>query len=862
MRRRAPTPRRSPDPAGPRPTFRRSPVLEPTNLLLLACALIYGVIGEPQETAILLVFVAAISLLDAWQQRRSRRALAELARLSAPHARVRRGGCDLELAAEEVLPGDRLRLEEGDRVAADARFLEGTGLALDESLLTGESLPVACNQAGQPIRAGSLVASGQAWAEVVAVGEATEMGRLGRSLATIEPPLTRLQRHTRRLTARLSLLAVLLCVVLAVLRGCLSGDWSSALLAALALALALLPNEIPVVLALFLALGSLRLARIGVLARRPAAVESLGSATVLAVDKTGTLTENRMAVQTLLSWPDGQRWERGEPLDEPWHALLELAVLASRRDPHDAMDVAIQRLASEQLAASEHLHPDWPLLRDYPLSDDLLVFSQLWSDARGCRRIAAKGAPEAIAGLCHLAPPERERLLQAAEALAARGLRVLAVASGGDGAPRHGDPLPPSRADELRREATRPQGPSAAEPAEVELERSQPDLAVEGRRAGDQPAEAVHDYLFQPMGLLALADPLRPEVPAAIARARRAGVRVLMITGDGPITAAAIAAQAGLSPAPLLSGAEIGEAEAPELAARLQGVAVCARVLPQQKLRIVQALQAAGEVVAMSGDGVNDGPALRAADIGVAMGRRGTAVARESADLVLLGDDLGSLVEALALGRRIEANLHRALGYTLAIHLPIAALSLLPLLLPAQPLLLLPVHIALLHLLIDPACTVVFEALPAVPEQMQRPPRPAEAPLFGAATWRQALIQGGSFALLAVLLGCWPALASGERRSLVFALLLLGGGLLVWLNGDRRSRITLLGGAIGPGLLLLLQAIPGLTSLLLLQPLRGQAWALLLGALLLLALSGLPRRRRAAFCPSARRTSGGPRGGL
>ena len=783
-------------------------MLEPTNLLLLACAVIYGLIGEPQEAAILLVFVAGISLLDGWQQHRSKRALAELARLSTPLAHLRRDGVELELPPEQLRPGDQLRLEEGDRGAADAQLLEGVGLWLDESLLTGESLPVAREQPGELLRAGSLVASGRGWATVAAVGDATELGQIGRSLAAVEPPPTRLQRHTRRLTARLSLLAVALCAALALLQGSLNGDWSTALLAALALALAVLPNEIPVVLALFLALGALRLARIGVLARWPAAVESLGSATVLAVDKTGTLTENRMAVSQLLTWPAGERWSRGAPLEEPWHGLLELAVLASRHDPVDAMELAIQRLADEELGQSEHLHPDWPLAREYPLQSNLLVYSQLWHDGAGQPHLAAKGAPEAIAQLCHLEPGAREALLDAAAELAGKGLRVLGVARGLDGAPLHAH-LKGSRM---------------------------------GPQAGSPPAD-VHDYLFEPVGLIALADPLRSEVPAAIARAHGAGVRVVLITGDGPQTARAIADQAGLPPGPVLSGADLESLSPRELVGQVAQVSVFARVLPQQKLQLVQALQAAGEVVAMGGDGVNDAPALKAADIGVAMGKRGTAVARESADLVLLQDDFSALVEALALGRRIEANLHRALGFTLAIHLPIAAITLLPLLVPGQPLLLLPLHIALLHLVIDPACTVVFEALPASSKLMQQPPRPPEAPLFGAATWRRALLQGGVFALLALILACWPGLAPIARRSLVFALLLLGGGALVWLNGEPRHRLTQLGGAIGLGLWLLLQAIPGLPSLLALAPLdRQETGALLLMVLALALLAAASER--------------------
>ncbi|MFN5221891.1 MAG: cation-translocating P-type ATPase, partial [Cyanobacteriota bacterium] len=688
-------------------------LLEPTNLLLLACALVYGLIGEGTDAVILLVFVGAIGLLDAVQQRRSHRALAELARLSAPRARVVREGVALDLPADQLRIGDLLRLEEGDRVAADAELQEAVGLWLDESLLTGESLPVARSAPGERILAGALVAGGRGWAQVVAVAGATELGRLGSSLATVQPPPTRLQYQTHRLTARLTLVALGLCALLAAIQGLRSGQWPQALLAALALALAVLPNVIPVVVALFLALGALRLARIGVLARCPAAVESLGSATVLAVDKTGTLTQNRMEVQQLQTWPQGHRWQAGAALEEEFHSLLELAVLASRGDPVDAMELAIQRLAAEQLAGSEHLHPDWPLERDYPLQKDLLVFSRLWRDGRGQWQLAAKGAPEAIADLCHLDPAQTAQLLAQADGLAAGGLRVLAVARALEGLPLHG--------------------------------------GVQAQTLGEPPA-AVQDVLFAPVGFVGLADPLRADVPAAIATARAAGVRVLMITGDGPVTARSIASQAGLPAGTVITGQELEALDPQALARGIGEAAVFARVMPQQKLQLVRAVQAGGEVVAMTGDGVNDAPALKAADIGVAMGRRGTAVARESADLVLLGDAFGDLVGALALGRRIEANLRRALGYTLAIHLPIAALGLVPLLLPDRGLILLPVHIALLHLVIDPACTMVFEALPAGPGLMRQPPRSPQAPLFFPATWRRALGQGGVLMVAALLL--------------------------------------------------------------------------------------------------------------
>jgi Ca2+-transporting ATPase len=445
-----------------------------------------------------------------------------------------------------------------------------------------------------------------------------------------------------------------------------------------------------------------------------------------------------------------------------------MAVLASRGDPVDAMELAIQRLAAEHLRNSEHLHPDWPLEREYPLQANLLVVSRLWRDARGQGRLAAKGAPEAIADLCHLTPEAARGLQQAADRLAAEGLRVLAVARGMEGIPRHGG----------------------------------------SEASGDPPADP-HDFLFEPVGFLGLADPLRPDVPQAIATAQRAGVRVVMITGDGPVTARAIADQAGLPPGPVLCGADLpaqaGESRAAGTALSASAlseaalseaeaaVSVFARVLPQQKLELVRALQAGGAVVAMTGDGMNDAAALKAADIGVAMGRRGTAV-----------------------GRRVDANLQRALAYTLAIHLPIALLALLPLLLPGVALILLPVHIALLHLVIDPACTVVFEAMRGDPDLMDRPPRSPESPLLSAATRRRALLQGGALALASLALVFWPGCDGDTRRSLVFSLLLLAGGgpalgvrlwLLLFLVPPLRQALA----PLPPGLLLVLVVVTTVT---------------------------------------------------
>ena len=742
-------------------------VQDPIFLLLVGGGIIYWILGDLQEALILLGFVLFMTGISLYQEGKTEHALAALRDLSSPRALVIRDGQRKRIAGREVVRGDLLVLSEGDRVPADAIVLSCSNLSTDESLLTGESLTVRKVAAegkvaamarpggdGLPfVYSGTLVVQGQGIVEVRSIGTQTEMGKIGTALQQVKVETTPLQREMTQLVSRLFGIALALCVAIVIIYGFTTGDWLKGILAGITLAMAILPNEFPVVVTVFLALGAWRISRHHVLARKAAAVETLGSATVLCVDKTGTLTLNQMAVQQL--FPDRQNtqpYDLGqhsrEPLPEFVHELVEYCILASQRDPFDPMEKAFKQLGDRYLADTEHLHGDWQLLREYPLSPHLLAMSHVWQSADGKQyEVAAKGAPEAIFDLCHFTPQQQQSLAAQVSEMANLGLRVLGVARAAlTGAPPPFLPPHPS-----------------LNPAHL-------------------PAKQ-HDFPFEFLGLVGLSDPVRPTVAAAIAECHTAGVRVVMITGDYPGTAQTIARQIGLRETEnIITGAELDLMSDTELQQRIETTNIFARAVPEQKLRLVTALQAKGEVVAMTGDGVNDAPALKAAQIGIAMGQHGTDVARESAALVLLDDDFSSIVQALKLGRRIFDNLRKAMAYLVAVHIPIAGMSLIPVLFKL-PLVLLPIHVAFLHLIIDPACSIVLEAEPAESNVMNRPPRNPLEPLFGRKTIGLALLQGlGSLAIVATIFGISVYRNQGEldARALTFTTLILANlGLII-----------------------------------------------------------------------------------
>ena len=791
---------------------------EPMFALLLAAGLLYFVFGDPAEAALLFVFATLSIAIAVVQEARTERALDALRDLSSPRALVVRDGVRRRVPGREVVRDDLIVLAEGDRVPADALVVAAGALETDEAMLTGESVPVRKPAAadgavpegvrpggdGLPVVfSGTLVVGGQGLARVLATGGRTEMGRIGQALGGIEREPPRLRAQTRRLVRIFAAGGVGASLLAALLHGAVRGDWPAAALGGIALAMALLPEEFPLVLTVFTVMGALRIAQARVLTRRAAAIEALGAATVLCTDKTGTLTQNRMAVAELRGG-DGRVHRAVDDTAPPWAAALaRLAARASRDDAFDPMERALHEQAAR--CAGGPPPAEMSAGHEFKLRPDLPAMGRTWRTGQDGQALAlaVKGAPEAVVRLCRLPPAEAEAALAGAAAMAGRGLRVLGLA--------------------------------------------------EARVAENRRPERLEDAALAFRGLVGLADPVRPEVPDAVRECRAAGIRVAMVTGDHPATASAIAAQAGLDAVPVVTGAELASLDGAAFRARVREAAVFARILPEQKLRIVECLKADGAVVAMTGDGVNDAPALKAAHIGVAMGGRGTDVAREAAAVVLLDDDFGSIVRTVRLGRRIFDNLRKAMGYVLAVHVPIAGLAFLPLVLGLPPLLG-PLHVAFLEMVVDPVCSIAFEAEPEEADVMRRPPRDPTSPLLPPALMLWSLAQGAA-ALAAVsavyLLALRAGLAEDAVRSRAFLALVLANVGLILVN--RAFGASLIGAFSGhnPALRWVLAAaaallggvlaIPPAAALFRFGPLgiAGAAWAVGAAAIMLVGLEGL-----------------------
>jgi Ca2+-transporting ATPase len=724
---------------------------EPMFLLLVFAGAIYLIIGDLQEALILMSFVLLVMGITFFQKRRTEKALEALRDLSSPRAMVIRDGRRTRIAGVEVVRGDILVLSEGDRVPADAVVIDCANLMVDESLLTGESLPVrkvSCDGSedmGRPggdsqpcVYAGTLVVSGHGLALAKATGPDTEMGKIGVSLEEIKREATPLQRETRQAVRNIALAGLALFVLVVVVYGISRDDWLGGLLVGITLAMAVLPEEFPVIYTVFLTLGAWRISKKHVLTRDMPAVETLGSATVLCVDKTGTLTLNRMTASVIIAHGSRYRVDRTHPgeMPEKFHELVEFGVLASQRNGSDPVEKALVELGERALQDTEHIHEDWMLEREYPLSPQLMALSHVWrSPDENEYVIAAKGAPEAVADLCHLDDAQFGGLSRQIEDLASDGLRMLGVAK--------------------------------ASFTTAYLPKDQ------------------HDFGFNFLGLIGLRDPIRPTVKGSVEECYEAGMRIIMITGDYSGTALNVAGRIGLKPDDqVISGMELDRMDEEELRERIKKTSIFARVVPGQKTRIVRALQANGEVVAMTGDGVNDAPALKAADIGVAMGDRGTDVAREASALVLLDDDFSSIESAARMGRRIYDNLKKAVSYVIAIHVPIAGMSIIPVLF-RLPLVFAPIHIAFLEMIIDPACSLIFEAEPEHEDVMRRPPRRPDERIFNRRNLSLSVLQGLNVLLIVsmvFLISLVREVGEGEVRAMTFTTLIIANLALILTN--------------------------------------------------------------------------------
>ncbi|MFM2306197.1 MAG: hypothetical protein RLZZ367_866 [Bacteroidota bacterium] len=734
-------------------------IKEPMFLLLIGCGGLYMLLGDYKEGVVLLSSILLIISITFYQYRKTEKALQALKQLSSPRAVVIRDSIETRIPGREIVPDDIVILNEGDRVPADAELLETTNLQIDESILTGESHLVSkyAAEGHNSLYSGTLVVQGRCICRVTQVGMQSQLGKIAAGLNSVKDDQTRLQKEMKQLIRRFAITGIATSIVVIIAFYISRGNILESILSGLASSMAILPEEFPVVFTVFMALGAWRLSKNNVLTRKPSAIETLGSATVLCSDKTGTITQNKMeiaAIATPLSYAEGLLSSTTQP---DILNVIQIARLASQEETIDPMDNAITTMAR----ALNIEKSEGPLIAEYPLSHQLLAVTRIYKQNDHTIYGAAKGAPETIFKLCRLSDAEIEQQAKHMETMARAGLRVLGIAG----------------------------------------------CTVE---AGKQPTVQT-DYVYTFKGLLAFEDPIRPEVPQAVKDCQTAGIRVIMITGDHPATATTIAMKAGIKPGEVITGDKLSLMSDEELKTKIGNTNVFARIAPEHKLRIVRAFKANGEIVAMTGDGVNDAPALKAADIGIAMGIKGTDVAREASSLVLVDDNFASIVTAIRLGRRIFDNMQKAMSYIIAIHIPIIVLTLLPAFIALLPMLLLPLHIVFMELIIDPVCSVAFEAEQEELGIMNRPPRDINSRFFGLKRMGYSALQG-LFLLSAVLVVYFITIkeghTDGEIRAITFSSLIIGNIFLILTNlSNTRSFISVLAERNRATIVILLAAV-------------------------------------------------------
>ncbi len=765
------------------------PLTDPMALLLLVAAPTYLAIGDVTDAVVTFAALVPIAAVSWVLEARAERTLERLRQMTAPTVPVWRDRAWSDVSSDELVPGDLISVREGNIVPADGVMREGSQLLMDEAALTGESLPLAksCDPAdGQAaVLAGTTVLSGRAYVEVTSTGASTRYGKIGALVASVEQSASPLQTMVRRLVLQLGLVAAVFCAATLVVQLARGESWATAIIAAVSLAIAAIPEEFPMVYTLYLALGAWRLAKDNVMIRRLPGVETLGSTTVICSDKTGTMTLGKLEVGALAT-------VRGTVIDHDGAEavdLLEAAVLASEPDPFDPLEVAIVARAVASGVDVNRLHHGGELVNDYPFDPAGKYLAHVWR-AGGQWVIAAKGSLEGMLAVTGADAATVEQAERANAGFAVTGMRVIAVAHG-----------------------------------------------LLDRPSGDR---AVDERALRFTGLIAFRDPLRPGVAEALSECRAAGIRVIMITGDHPVTAHAVAEGLDLphrfdGEDVIVTGDDLDAADDAEFAALVQRSNVFARTRPEQKHRLVNALRSAGAVVAMTGDGINDAPALREADIGIAMGQRGTEVAREAATMVLVDDNFATIVTAVRDGRRIFENLRRAFGYLVAFHPPLLLAALvIPMI--GRPLLLLPVHLVLLELIVHPVVSLVFENDPAPDDVMRRPPLPRGEGLVSRNLLRP-LVLGMTLAAAVItvyLVQIARHVPVDLARSWAFTTMLIGQGFLVlvarspdrpvWSSAVRTNKSLRPALVVLAALTVAIVYVPPLAELLKLATLSLAAW--------------------------------------
>jgi len=756
-------------------------VTEPMFLLLLAACIVYLIAGQYREGSIMAISICIVAGISLFQEYRSRSAVHALNKLSAERARVLRSGSEISIPAEEIVVGDILLLEEGNLIAADGTLLEARDFSVNESILTGESFSsFKSTTQNSDCYKGTLVTSGNSRFKVSTVGGQTMFGKIGLSIRAINVVKTPLQVQIRSFVQYMVWIGAGACVLVGVMNYLRNGDLLHSFLQGLTLAMSILPEEIPVAFSTFQALGAFRLLKHHIIVKQPQYVETLGAATVICADKTGTITQNMMQIEFLFDWEQKTSLPVSETTGKNLR-LIEYAMWSSESEPFDPMEKALHELYARTTA--QDLRKQFHQIHEYPLSGSPPKMTHIFQDESGHIIIAAKGAPEAILQQSRLEKTERGSIEEQALNYARKGYRVLGVGM--------------------------------------------------GKWEGNKWPSNQDDFEYEFLGLIAFQDPPKPNIKQTILRFAEAGINVKMITGDFPETAAAIAEQVGLDHEnDILTGKDVIHLDKAELQKRCKNTSIFARMFPEAKLKVINALRENGEVVAMTGDGVNDAPALRAAHIGIAMGKKGSEVAKSAASLILTDDDLTHMIDAVELGRKIYDNLKKAIRYIVSIHIPIILIVTLPLLLKWRfENIFNPIHVIFLELIMGPTCSIIYENEPIEPGSMQRPPRKMSNTFL---SWRQlssSIIQG-----LMITVGClglgfygmFQGMNESGIRTLIFMTLLFSNIFLTLINRSfsrslfqtltYRNWMVPFAMAITAALIICLLLIPYLQDLFLIRP--------------------------------------------
>jgi Ca2+-transporting ATPase len=715
----------------------KSLLKDPMIILLLVASSIYFISGEFGDGIFLSGAIVLIATISLYQESRSRNALDKLKEYAQPICKVIRDGKIEEIKSEEIVVGDSLMVEEGTTIAADGIIVQSNDFSVNESILTGESLSVYKNAKSKTpsIYRGTTVTSGLAIATVSAIGNTTQLGKIGKSLETITEEKTPLEKQINSFVKKMVAIGAIIFIIVWGINYFQSYKVIESLLVALTLAMSILPEEIPVAFTTFMALGSWRLMKLGIVVKQMKTVETLGSATVICIDKTGTITESTMSLKRLFV-PALQKITTLEnTLSNEEKDLIKLAMWASEPIPFDGMEKELHETYSKLFSKDER--PDYKMIHEYPLEGTPPMMTHIFENELGKRTIATKGAPEAIMNVCGLPETEKQEINNAFNTMATEGFRVLGVG--------------------------------------------------EANFEGNDFPKTQQKFQFNFKGLVAFHDPPKKNIQTVFEDFYAAGISVKIITGDNAETTSAIAKQVGFKGyEKSISGEELMKLTDSELRKSVQNTNVFTRMFPEAKLKIINALKAENEIVAMTGDGVNDGPALKAAHIGIAMGKRGTEIAKQAASLILLEDDLSKMVDAVAMGRKIYSNLKKAIQYIISTHIPIILTVFIPLALGwVYPAIFSPIHIIFMELIMGPTCSIIYENEPMEKNAMLLPPRPFSLTFFKWNELTTSIIQG--LAITAGALFIYQYSVNQEfnetiTRTMVFTVLIAANIFLTLVN--------------------------------------------------------------------------------